>query len=355
MAQYRQSGFDRGVHHHGNGSSDHVSIGIRAPPHKQHHNRRLKGRKLSIGAVIVILCLGFVVSVFAFASLSRDTEINDYHAQDDDLRSDSDFLTNVTRTQRLKILKFGHGSGAHGRDSRYWDKDDRRRDEDYSEDTVEHVSVGDQDGSTAKVHISTKRKNGNKKSARDESEGSDTRGAGLYNEVGRDELKTYEAEYEASLKNVGELREKHSNTNQLHNNEQVGLQNEEGDLDDGYDDGIDLHDPQAEDYDDVRHDNEDNLDVASLNNVNRRESSDAVDAGTKDQNIAAEVEEASIGSSSENSSLNSQHSDKINTHSRHGSVLDGQSARRSSSERRPVSKKKPKRRKFSGNHLQLSY
>ena len=282
------------------------------------------------------------------------TEINDYHAQDDDLRSDSDFLTNVTRTQRLKILKFGHGLDTHGRDSRYWDKDDRRRDEDYSEDTLEHVNVGEQDGSIANVHISTKRKNGNKKSSRDESKGSETRGAGLYNEVGRDELKTYEAEYEASLKNVGELREKHSNKNQLHNNEHVGLQNEEGDLDDGYDDGIDLHDAQAEDYDDVRHDNEDNLDLVNLNNVNRRDSSDAIDTGTKDHNIA-EVEEASIGSSSENSSLNSQHSDKISTRSRHGSVLDGQSARRSSSERRPVSKKKPKRRKFSGNHLQLSY
>ncbi|PSS00158.1 LIM domain-containing protein [Actinidia chinensis var. chinensis] len=348
MAQYRQSGFDRGVHHHGNGASDHVSIGIRAPPHKQHRSRRVKGRKPSIGAVIVILSLGFVVSVIAYLYLSRETEINDYHAQDDDLRSDSDFLTNVTRTQRLKILKFGHGSDAHGRDSRYWDKDDRRRDEDYSEDTLEHVYVGDQDGSTANVHISTKWKNGNKKSSRDESKGSETRGAGLYNEVGRDELKTYEAEYEASLKNVGDFREKHSSKNQLHNNEHVGLQNEEGDADDGYDDGIDLHDTQSEDYDDVRHDNEDSLDVASLNNMNRRESSDVVDTGTKDQNIA-EVEEASTGSSGEKSSLNSQHSDKISTHSRHGSVLDGQSARRSSSERRPVSKKKPKRRKFSGS------
>lgn len=77
MAQYRQSGFDRVLHNgsggNGNGASDHVSIGIRAPPHKQHRNhRRLKGRRVSIGAVIVILSLGFVVSVFAFLYLSRD-------------------------------------------------------------------------------------------------------------------------------------------------------------------------------------------------------------------------------------------------------------------------------------------
>lgn len=78
--------------------------------------------------------------------------INDYTVPDDGVANDTDFLTNVTRTDRLKVLKFGQGSVAHGRDSRYWDKDDRRRDEDYNEEAVEHSTVGVQDGSTGNVH-----------------------------------------------------------------------------------------------------------------------------------------------------------------------------------------------------------
>ncbi|KAF5955176.1 hypothetical protein HYC85_008032 [Camellia sinensis] len=348
MAQYRQSGFDRvAVRSHANGSSDHVSIGIRTSPHKPHRsNRRLKSRKLSIGGVIVILSLGFAVSVLAFMYFSRDTEIDGYNAQDDD-SSDSDFLTNVTRTQRFKVLKFGHGSVAHGRDSRYWDKDDRRRDEDYSEDALEHAEMGARDESIAKVRISKKVKNGAKMSSFDEAKDSDTRGVGLYNEAGRDELKMYEAEYEASLKDVGESREEHNNKKQLPNDEQVGIKNDEVDVDDEYDDGIDLHDAQMEDYDDFRLDNEDHLDVARSRNMDHRESSDKLDTGTKDQNMVEEVQEASIGTSDKQSTLISQQTDKINTNFRHVIVHEDRSARRSTSERR--SKKKPRRRKFSGS------
>uniref|UniRef100_A0A5B6Z9B4 TOD1/MUCI70 glycosyltransferase-like domain-containing protein n=1 Tax=Davidia involucrata TaxID=16924 RepID=A0A5B6Z9B4_DAVIN len=355
MAQYRQSGFDRFAvrsHdlHHGNGTSDHLSIGIRAPPHKHHRIRRFKSRKVSIGAVIVILSLGFLVSVLAFVSFSRDNEVNGDQTQDDDLRSDPDFLTNVTRTQSFKVLKFGHGSVANGRDSRYWDRDDRRRDEDYGEDASEHASmVGARDGSMDKVRVPLKGKNSDKKSFVDEShKGLDRRGVGLYNEAGRDELKMYEAEYEASLKSVGQSRGEHSDANKL-SNVDVGIQSEEVDADDEYDDGIDSHDARTEEYDDHEHDNGDHSDVAKTHGAGGRESSDAVDARTKDQNIAEDVEDTSTGLSEEDSSLNSLHTDKINTNSRHVSVIDGQSVRRSTSERRSVSKKKPKRHKFSGS------
>lgn len=81
---------------------------------------------------------------------------------------DGDFLTNVTRIDPGKVLEFGHGSVVHGRDSRYWDKDDRRRDDDYNEDEVEHKPI-------------------------------QVKGVGLYNEAGRNELNKYEAEYQASL------------------------------------------------------------------------------------------------------------------------------------------------------------
>lgn len=63
-----------------------------------------------------------------------------FYAGEDAQEDDSDFLTNVTRTQTSKVLGFGKGSVTHGRDSRYWDKDDRRRDEDYNEDSS-HVPV----------------------------------------------------------------------------------------------------------------------------------------------------------------------------------------------------------------------
>ena len=60
------------------------------------------------------------------------------------------------RSKNWKQLKFGHGGGGRSaRDSRYWDRDDRRRDEDYSEDEKEKVSgaagnTGDAGGSTGK-------------------------------------------------------------------------------------------------------------------------------------------------------------------------------------------------------------
>lgn len=280
-------------------------------------------------------------------------DINGYHTPDDDLRTDSDFLTNVTRTERFKVLNFGDGTVAHGRDSRYWDKDDRRRDEDYSEDAMEHAKVGDGDGSTAEVHVSTERKNGDKKSSTDKSKSSGTRGVGLYNEAGRNELKTYEAEYEASLKRVGKSEEGHSDKNQILDSDNLGLQDEEIDVDDGYDDGIGLHDAQAEDYADFTSENEDDLDVASMDNAEHKESSDAFDTRTKDQN-SVEVEQASTGFSDKDSLVKYQRSNKINSNSRHVSDSHGQSSRRSSSDRRSVSKNKSKRRKFSGKQMHLS-
>lgn len=77
MAQFRQSGFDRVLGR--NGGSDHVSIGIRAsnPTHKQSrtlHNRRYKSRKISIGALLLIVALAFVVSVSVFFYLSGDNK-----------------------------------------------------------------------------------------------------------------------------------------------------------------------------------------------------------------------------------------------------------------------------------------
>ncbi|GLT64761.1 hypothetical protein SLA2020_372320 [Shorea laevis] len=85
MAQYRQTGAERflgprghDLHHSSNGAPDHVGIGIRAAAHKQARARRSvrsdKSRRVSVGAVIVILSLGLVVTVLAYYYLARDTK-----------------------------------------------------------------------------------------------------------------------------------------------------------------------------------------------------------------------------------------------------------------------------------------
>ncbi|RVW48922.1 hypothetical protein CK203_091245 [Vitis vinifera] len=295
MAQYRQSGSDRYAlrgHdlHNGNGASDHVSIGIRAQ-HKQSRARRSsKGSRISVGAVVLILSLVLTVTVFAYNYISGDS-----------------------------------GIGSACGDSRYWERDDRRRDEDYNEEALEHSTMSTRDGSIDKSRVVVKGKNDNEKIFFDNSiKGSGGRGSGLYNEAGRDELKIYEAEYEASLKNVGQSINEHGDRNKLFDDAGFGMHNEEMDADDEYDDGIDSHDARMVEDDDNGHENGDISNVAKSH-----DSSDSISAGTKDGNIVEEVDE----SSSVSSSLNSQNS-------RHVSVVDGRSTRKFSSEKRPESKEK---------------
>jgi hypothetical protein len=257
----------------------------------------------------LILALAFVVSVSTFLYMTRDNKEIGENSQDGDLGNDSDFLANVTRTERYKVLEFGHGSVAHGGDSRYWERDDRRRDGDYSEDTIDH--------STDEVNIPAKDDEEKPLVVEPLKRKSDHKGSGLYNEAGRNELKMYEEEYEASLKNAGQSRNGSIKTNNL-----VNSDNDDVELDDEYsdDDDIDLHDERMEDYDDASH-----------------EKSKSFDAGEGFSNL-----------SREDSSLKSLHSEKASSNSRHVSVIDTQSSRRSTSSKRTASKKKSKRRKFSG-------
>ncbi|KAF8411862.1 hypothetical protein HHK36_004421 [Tetracentron sinense] len=363
MAQYRQAGADRFAvrshdFHHSNGSSaaDHVSLGIRIP-HKfgrsRRSNRSDKNSRILICALFVILSLVLIVSVFAFSYISRDKDLNRFRSQDDDLNSDLDFLTNVTRSKSSKVLKFGQGSVAHGRDSRYWDRDDRRRDEEYNEDTVEHTSIGANDGSTdnnmkmkerigsdqVSLYNTPKKSNGKQRS--------DHKSIGLYNEAGRDELKLYEAEYEASLKNVGQSRQEYSNKHEQIDGDDLGVQNEEINSDDEYDDGIDSHDARMEDYDDIRNDSGDHSDLALSQNDNGGESSKVLVSGIRDPKSAEKAEDSDdvfSNFSKEDSLLNSQSSDNAKIDARHVNVVNGRSAKRSSSEKRSASRRKEKRR-----------
>lgn len=279
MAQHRQPGgifFDKL-------RNDQVSVAIRAaaaPHYKQSrtsHHRRFRSRRLSVSAfVLVTLTLIFLISASAFLFLSKDDkDKDDYNVEADDV----DFLANVTRTERSKILKFGHGFVGHGRDSRYWDRDDRRRDDDYGEDLV--GSGGDQNGSVGN--------DGENKISEEKKRTSNHRVGGLYNEAGRNELKMYEAQYEASLKGVSVSKKE----NQKHD--------EEDDLEDEYSDEIDMHDIRLEDYNDHHSD---------------------------------------VGGGVSHSGKNNDSEDA--TH------VNVESSRRAISERRIASKKRPKRRKYSG-------
>ncbi|CAH8389120.1 unnamed protein product [Eruca vesicaria subsp. sativa] len=209
MPQYRQSGTDRFSVRGGGGggsASDHVAIGIRngASQHGKANRwrRSVRPRRLGVSSVVFVLCLVLVVTVLAYYYISGFAN-NGYDDKGFD-SFDGDFLTNVTRIDPAKVLEFGHGSVVHGRDSRYWDKDDRRRDDDYNENDLEHKPV---------------------------------KGIGLYNEAGRNELNKYEAEYQASLVKKG-----------------GGGGDHEADMDP---DAIDSHDSQGDEYVDSGHDDDD--------------------------------------------------------------------------------------------------
>ncbi|CAG7863818.1 hypothetical protein BRARA_I02417 [Brassica rapa] len=233
MAQYRQSGTERfngrvggSYPHNGASSSEHIAIGIRngvggATQHgKTNRWRRSvvrpeRIRRLGIGSVVFVICLVLVLTVLAYYYISGFTN----SGYDDKDSYEGDFLANVTRIDPEKVLEFGQGSVVHGRDSRYWDKDDRRRDDDYNEDDgVEHLS---QDkhvvAQVTKVPVK-----GN---------------VGFYNEAGRNELNKYEAEYQASLVNGG-----------------GGGDHEALDVDPNDDDAIDS---QGDEYVDSGHDEDD--------------------------------------------------------------------------------------------------
>lgn len=258
-------------------------------------------------------------------------DLDRHQTQDEDINNDTDFLMDVTRMQRPGELKFGHGSVAHGRDSRYWDRDDRRRDEDYTEEEQERA----QDGSVDKIHPPEKKRE--KVSHNDQSH--DHHRHGLYNEAGRNELKMYEAEYEASLKNT----EKSTDTD--------GREHSHRALDevDEYDDGIDLQDDQMEETDDAGNDAMDQSSDTKPHNSNR-DASVVHHTMKNEQNTDEEGDEASADLYGKESHSDSQQ-DKVSLISERANSAEGQAVRKPVPEKRSGSKKKSKRRKFSGNFL----
>lgn len=322
MAQQRQQSgstfYDR--------SSDQVSVGIRSAVKQSRigHRNRFRTRRITVRlfvAVAVTLISLVSISAFFLFSTNNNNDKDEYSDEGDEFGTDLDFLANVTRTERSKILKFGHGTAGHGRDSRYWDKDDRRRDEDYGED-----EVSDEVGSVNNLSIQSKVDEGEKKVLGENKRRLGHR-AGLYNEAGRNELKRYEAEYEASLKGVSVSKKEGKSMNRLHD--------EDDDVDDEYGDEIDMHDIRLEDYN--AGSGNDHHSDAGVSQVG-----DGGEALGKD-NINVPVDETTHDTSGDGLD-----SDKLKTDARHVSVIDEESSRRVISERRISSKKRPKRRKYSG-------
>ncbi|KAG4210662.1 hypothetical protein ERO13_A02G060500v2 [Gossypium hirsutum] len=343
MAQYRQQ------YQYSNGTtSDHVAIGVRGGAGNKAARWRRSGRadrsrRISIGSLIFVLPLVFLVTVLVYYYISADSnenrrELIRYQPEDDDLKADSDFLTNVTRMENFKILNFGNGSVAHGRDSRYWDRDDRRRDDDYNEDAVEHNIMDSRDKPLDGGHVPTKVKN--KKGASLDSDGGLDRRVGLYNEAGRNELKMYEAEYEASLKNGDKSKKELGNSHQLSDSKDFGIHDEIDDDDDHYNDGIDSNDSRKEDYDDFGHDKDYILDEAKSHDKNVNESSTSFNAKTNNEHAVKEVKEESSLSREA-----SQDFDDVDADSHHAGSLSHKSGKNL----RSSPKKKPRRRKFSGS------
>ncbi|KAK1422167.1 hypothetical protein QVD17_25099 [Tagetes erecta] len=330
MAQQRQSGpsfFDKL-------RTDQVSIPLRSssvPHYKQprtNHHRRFRNRRVSVGSfVIVVLTLIFVISASALFFFSKDDnkDNDDISGDTDEFGTDLDFLANVTRTERRKIVKFGHGFVGHGRDSRYWDKDDRRRDDDYGEDLAGDSEIGVRDESLANDSVQSRLHDRQKKLSEGNRRRSNHRVTGLYNEAGRNELKMYEAEYEASLKGVSVSKMEAKSEN--HPPDVISKQkHDEVDSDDEYNDEIDMHDIRLEDYN------------AGLGNDQHSvvKESPSVDGDT----------DVPIDETNHGSSVDDLDSDKLKTNDSHVDVID--SSRRAISERRIASKKRTKRRKYSG-------
>ncbi|XP_044475896.1 uncharacterized protein LOC123203555 isoform X2 [Mangifera indica] len=360
MAQHRQSS-----HHsnnsNGTSSGDQVSIGIRSTTfHGKSSRSRRSARsdksacQLSVASVSVFLLLVLFVTLLAYFYISGyntddavvHTDNEDtisYHAVDGDLMNEIDFLTNVTRRDTFKVLGFGKGSVTQGRDSRYWDKDDRRRDDDYNEDEVERSSTAAKGGSNNMGHVPVKMMNGNKKISHDDPhQGLDGKGVDLYNEAGRDELKIYEAKYEASLKNLGQSGNAKGIGNQQSEDKDFEMRSEAIDVDDEYDNNAEFHDTQVE-YDDSGHNKGDDSDLAKIHDQIHMDSSDFHDTQMKDEDFLKEVEETS-NKSFANSSIKSQNLGNSDTHHREVSIIGGKSTKSSRSE-----SKTKKRRKFSGS------
>ncbi|XP_058087890.1 uncharacterized protein LOC131234911 [Magnolia sinica] len=368
MAQFRQSGADRfSIRVNGSNSVDQISA---RNTHKQGRIRRSgrsdKYQKVSVGAVVVIISLMLLVTVFALYFLAADKEYDSSNGQDADGKNVADFLSSAGQRKGFKVLEFGKGSVAFGRDSRYWDGDDRRRDGEYNQNASKLRNVGDLDGTKGKSQVLANDMSRNKQfPSRDThgrsygKQGGNRRSSGLYNEAGRDELKLYEAEYEASLKNSNQSREENNDKHGLSDGADGGSQNGEANLEDEYDDdGIDSHDARREDSDVTRHDGVDYLDIGKSLGDDGVEFSDDLDnrfrrsSSIRESNVS---DEAFSKKFEKDSSLLPESVSTGKIGSGRGNANGDEMRKRAISEKKPDSRKRGKRHRFSGSSCEMKF
>ena len=208
-----------------------------------------------------------------------------------------------------KVIGFGQGSTVLGQDSRYWDRDDRRRDSEFEEEDFQtldayvksafkkrNVGLGKEMNSITGNGLNSHGKGGlreynhniDKNTEAGQFKGSESQkiltrkerrdlgSGGLYNEQGRNELKIYEAQYEADLKGEFVSNETVNENNLQKTNSNIDIKNRVGekptptetkikkashiqdheqvDVDDEYDNGIDDVDICAKDMNsDINH------------------------------------------------------------------------------------------------------
>ncbi|XP_010930673.1 uncharacterized protein [Elaeis guineensis] len=311
MAQYRQAGAERflvRIHH------DPAAADLRLPHHKPARIRRSgkPHRGFSAATILALtLALALFVALLSSHIFSRHKETGgksdafDGGDGGNNVKTDLEFRPRSNRSSVYsKELKFGHGSGTSGRDSRYWDRDDRRRDQDYGEEKRGNVKkdqiLGRESG--AKGQLFAK----DRQDRHDEKRGGSKNGGRLYNEARLAELDAYKKEYEASRTNNGDNGAK------------------DVDPDDEYDDGFDVLD----NHDDMKHDN----------GVHRDHGHDGGMVGVKKDAFLDAGEKGStevLGRIGRGNKLEQGHT--------------------SSSEKKSGSKRKPKHRKSSSSSCEIKF
>ncbi|KAI0507900.1 hypothetical protein KFK09_014028 [Dendrobium nobile] len=198
MAQHRQSGTDRfSARSQIDVAIAGDQIGLRMPQKIGRIRRAKPQRHFSYAAVVigVTLLVGFFLSILAFHRLSGFRELPS-RLKEYGEKNKSKPRPRLERTMAFKELRFGHLTNGSGRDSRDWDRDDRRRDDDYSEEEATGRKSGNDSG---KIKLP-------EEGTAERAQGKSGRGR-LYNEGGRKELDSYRKKYEDSLNNGARARD----------------------------------------------------------------------------------------------------------------------------------------------------
>ncbi|EPS62662.1 hypothetical protein M569_12128, partial [Genlisea aurea] len=245
MTQFRQFG---GVYWSRNGvAGDQAPIRLRGGSRHYYHRKRSKAPRacnFCITFCIFTLIIILLLAAFFYVLLQRrgrDIHRDLHQSQHVDIGMESELPVNATNGMlKSKELKFGHGSATLGQDSHYWDKDDRRRDKDYNEES--------QKPRNAAKSMSQKESNAvaNKPHTLFHHQGNV-----LNNATWKNRLRNNEASRNSSVEKSGKFR----HDDQLQDAGKVN--HKEVDDADDYDDGIDLQDDNMDDIDDAGKDKTD--------------------------------------------------------------------------------------------------